>query len=185
MKPILSAVFVFGSVFAYGQTPTPSSGQAASPPTLKSILLQQLKTTHNVQDWFVPAVKALDGLTVEQAIWKQGSANHSIAQLVNHLTFWNTRQLAKFKSETPSAYSGNNEETFTAPLDQRGWEAAVRQLDDVMTAWERAVENADEARLLTWYSTIAHISTHNAYHTGQILYIRKQQGSWDPAKGVK
>ena len=54
-----------------------------------------------------------------------------------------------------------------------------------MTAWERAVETADDAKLASWYSTIAHISTHNAYHTGQILYIRKQQGSWDPAKGVK
>jgi hypothetical protein len=29
----------------------------------------------------------------------------------------------------------------------------------------------------SWYSTIAHISTHNAYHTGQIIFIRKQQGS--------
>ncbi|MEP6937737.1 MAG: hypothetical protein ABI871_06680, partial [Chthoniobacterales bacterium] len=29
------------------------------------------------------------------------------------------------------------------------------------------------------------ISTHNAYHTGQILYVRKLQGSWNPANGVK
>jgi uncharacterized damage-inducible protein DinB len=34
-------------------------------------------------------------------------------------------------------------------------------------------------------NTIAHISAHNAYHTGQIIIIRKLQGSWDPAKGVK
>jgi hypothetical protein len=26
---------------------------------------------------------------------------------------------------------------------------------------------------------------HNAYHIGQIVYIRKLQGSWDPEKGVK
>jgi len=32
---------------------------------------------------------------------------------------------------------------------------------------------------------ISHISTHNAYHTGQILYFRKIQGSWNPANGVK
>jgi uncharacterized damage-inducible protein DinB len=61
----------------------------------------------------------------------------------------------------------------------------VKDLDDVMTAWEKAVQAADEARLRAWASTIAHIGTHNAYHTGQILYIRKQQGSWNPANGVK
>jgi hypothetical protein len=27
--------------------------------------------------------------------------------------------------------------------------------------------------------------TRNAYHTGQIIYIRKMKGNWDPAKGVK
>jgi hypothetical protein len=32
---------------------------------------------------------------------------------------------------------------------------------------------------------IAHAGAHNAYHIGQILYVRRLQGSWDPAKGVK
>jgi hypothetical protein len=33
--------------------------------------------------------------------------------------------------------------------------------------------------------TIANICTHNAYHIGQIVYVRKLQGSWNPDKGVK
>ena len=61
----------------------------------------------------------------------------------------------------------------------------VKQLDDVLTEWEKAITAADEKTLASWASPIAHVSTHNAYHTGQILYIRKQQGSWDPDKGVK
>ena len=32
---------------------------------------------------------------------------------------------------------------------------------------------------------IAHVGAHNAYHIGQILYVRKLQGVWDPAKGVE
>jgi hypothetical protein len=47
------------------------------------------------------------------------------------------------------------------------------------------VETADEAKLKSWYSTIAHIGAHNAYHIGQIVYVRKEQGSWDREKGVK
>ena len=154
-------------------------------PTLKSVLLEQLKTTHNVQDWFVPAIPAVAGLTPEQANWKDGKGNHSIAQLVNHLTFWDKQQLAKFKGETPPSYSGNNDETFAGVADKAAWDAAVRQLDSVMTDWEKAIEAADDQKLQSWYGTIAHISAHNAYHTGQILYIRKLQGSWDSAKGVK
>jgi hypothetical protein len=47
------------------------------------------------------------------------------------------------------------------------------------------VQAADENKLAKWYSTIAHIGTHNAYHTGQILYIRKMKGWWDDNNGVK
>ena len=48
-----------------------------------------------------------------------------------------------------------------------------------------ATEAADDKKLEQWAPTIARIGTHNAYHTGQIIYVRKLQGSWDPAKGVK
>jgi uncharacterized damage-inducible protein DinB len=183
MKSTILAVLLLSSGVVAGQTKPQTQAKAA--PTLKSVLLEQLKTTHNVQDWFVPASKAVEGLTAEQAAWKQGTANHSIAQLVHHLIFWDQNQLSKFKGEKPASYSGNNEDTFEPSADKKTWDAAVRQLDEVMTAWEKAVETADDAKLQAWYSTIAHIGTHNAYHTGQILFIRKQQGSWDASKGVK
>ena len=154
-------------------------------PSLKSILLSQLKQTHDQQDWFVPADKAVAGLTAEQAAWKQGNANHSIAQLVQHLVFWNQSQLATWKGQKPPAYSGKNDETFGNNLDKDGWEDAVKQLDAVLTDMEKWIESADDASLKKQADNIAHVSAHNAYHTGQIIYIRKQQGSWDPEKGVK
>jgi uncharacterized damage-inducible protein DinB len=153
-------------------------------PTLRSVLLDQLKETHSEEAWFVPVKIAIEGLTPEQAAWKDASDNHSIAQLVNHLIFWNQQQLAKFKGDKPAEFDGDNKKTF-AGLDKAAWEASVKQIDEVMIAWEKAIEAADEAKLAKWYSTIAKISTHNAYHTGQIIYIRKMKGNWDPAKGVK
>jgi uncharacterized damage-inducible protein DinB len=153
-------------------------------PTLKSILLEQLKTTHNQKEWFVPANTAVEGLTPEQASWRDGKGNHSIGQLANHLVFWNQEELAKFKGEPPVKFSGNNDETFNN-FDSKKWAATVQQLDQVLTDWEKAIEAADDKKLESWYSIIAHIGTHNAYHIGQIIYIRKLQGSWDPEKGVK
>ena len=162
----------------------PAYAQNQKAPTLKSVLLEQLRTTHNQKDWFVPANTAVQGLTPEQASWKDNSGNHSVGQLANHLVFWNQQELAKFKGEQPAKYSGNNDETFNS-FDSKSWNATVQQLDNVLTAWEKAVEGADEKKLMAWASTIAHIGAHNAYHIGQIIYVRKLQGSWDPEKGVK
>jgi uncharacterized damage-inducible protein DinB len=164
------------SLTAHSQTPKPA--------TLKSILLEQLRTTHNQKDWFVDANTAVAGLTPEQATWKDGSGNHSIGQLTVHLIFWNKQSLAKFKGEDPAKFSGNNNETFNS-FDAKQWTAAVKDLDEVLSAWEKEVAAADDKKLDSWASTIAHIGTHNAYHVGQIIYIRKQQGNWDPEKGVK
>lgn len=164
--------------------PLTLSAQDKKPPTLKSILLEQLHTTHDVKDWFVPVNIAVAGLTPEQASWTDGKGNHSIGQLTAHLIFWNSEQLAKFKGEPPPKFSGNNDETFNN-YDAKSWPEAVKKLDDVLKAWEKEIEAADDAKLQKWYSAIAHIGTHNAYHTGQIIYIRRLQGSWNPENGVK
>jgi uncharacterized damage-inducible protein DinB len=151
--------------------------------TLRSILLEQLQTNHNKQDWFVPASLAVVGLTPEQASWKGNSGDHSIGQLTYHLVFWNKESLARIKGEKPEN-SDDNEKTFNN-FDAKSWAETVAQLDQVMTDLEKWVETADEATLEKNASRIAHVCAHNAYHTGQILYIRKEKGWWDPSKGVK
>jgi hypothetical protein len=150
----------------------------------KSVLLRQLKTTHTQKDWFVPANIAVEGLTAKQARWTDGSGNHSVGQLANHLVFWNKRLLRSFRNEPNEKFSGNNDETFNS-FDEKSWDETVKNLDDVLSAWEKEIKNADEAKLNDWYENIANMNTHNAYHTGQIIFLRKLQGSWNPEKGVK
>ena len=166
-------------LFAQAQKP-----QEQKPATLRSILLEQLRTTHNQKDWFVPANIAVEGLTAEQARWTPGAGNHSVGQLAYHLVFWNREELARFKGEKPAPYSGKNDDTFNN-FDSKTWNDTVHQLDQVLTDWEQAVAAADEKKLEQWAPTIARIGTHNAYHIGQIIYVRKLQGSWNPENGVK
>jgi hypothetical protein len=158
--------------------------QTAKPVTLRAILLDQLKTTHTEKDWFVPIDVAVEGMTPEQANWKDGSGNHSVGQLTYHLLFWNGRELAKFKGETASKFSGNNDETFDK-FDAKSWSDTVKQLDEVMAGLEKFVETADDQTIQKYAGEIARIGTHNAYHVGQIVFVRKLQGSWNPEKGVK
>jgi uncharacterized damage-inducible protein DinB len=175
MKKLLIVCMLVNTATIYAQEKTP---------TLKSILLAQLHSTHDVKDWFVPVNVAIDGITAEQAKWTDGKGNHSIGQLTNHLIFWNLQQLDKFKNLPQAAFDGNNDETFNS-FNAANWKATVARIDSVLTAWEKEIEKADDAKLQLWYNTIAHITTHNAYHIGQIVYVRKLQGSWDPDKGVK
>jgi len=79
---------------------------------------------------------------------------------------------------------GNNEETFDS-FDEKTWNETVQKLNDVLTQWEQEINKADEKKLNDWYENIANMNTHNAYHTGQIVFVRKLQKTWDPAKGVK
>jgi len=176
MKYILSFVFCLALYTANAQTDSIS--------TLRSILLEQLKTTHNVKDWFVPPTIAVAGLSAEQANWKDGSENHSIAQLTTHLIFWNKQVLDKFVGVKPDKFSGDNKETFS-PVDEKSWAETTQRLDSVLTALETVVKSASDKQLAAIASTVAHIGTHNAYHTGQILYIRKMKGWWDDNNGVK
>lgn len=162
---------------AYSQDQKPN-------PTLKSILLEQLRSTHNKAEWFVPANTAVEGLTAEQANWTDGKGNHSVGQLAYHLVYWDRRSLQKFKGEVQDKFDGNNDETFNN-FDTKKWSDTVKQLDEVLTDLEKIVESADESKLQEWSSDIAHIGAHNAYHIGQIVFVRKEQGSWNPEKGVK
>jgi uncharacterized damage-inducible protein DinB len=171
-------------IFCLALLPCAVAAQTQKPATLRSILLEELKTTHNEKDWFVPVNGALEGLTPEQASWTDGKGNHSVGQLANHLLFWNKRQLQQLKGEAPEKFNGDNDETFNK-FDSKTWSATVQQLDQVLTELEQLVQNADEAKLQAAASAIAHIATHNAYHTGQIIFVRKEQGTWDAAKGVK
>ncbi|HLJ85824.1 MAG TPA: DinB family protein [Candidatus Angelobacter sp.] len=157
--------------------------QDKKPTNLRELLLAELRSTHTNAEWFVPANVAVKGLTAEQASWTDGKGNHSVGQLAYHLVFWNKQNLARLKGEKPDAFNGKNDETFDK-FDSKRWSDTVRQLDEVLTEMEHWVETVDEAKLKESAQTLTHISTHNAYHIGQIIYVRKEQGSWDPKNGV-
>jgi hypothetical protein len=154
----------------------PSHAQNQQPPaTLRSILLHELHTTHNQAEWFVPISVAVDGLTAEQASWQPPTGGHSAGQLTYHLLFWNRRNLIKLQGGTPDKYAGDNDETFVK-FDTKQWTDTVTQLDQIMTDLEKLVETADDQKLAMLAPTIGNICTHNAYHIGQIVYLRKLQG---------
>jgi hypothetical protein len=154
------------------------------PATLRSLLLHELRTTHNKAEWFVPINTAVQGLTPEQANWQPTKGGHSAGQLAYHLLFWNRRNLNNLQGVKNDKFTGDNTETFDK-FDSKQWADIVNQLDQVMTDLEKLVETADDQQLTKWANTIGNLCAHNAYHIGQIVYVRKLQGAWNPDSGVK
>jgi hypothetical protein len=174
MKPMLAAALFLTSVLGVAQSPSSNS-------TLKQVLLQELRETHNEKNWFVSEKEATAGLTPEQATWNDGK-NHSAGQLVEHMNYWNSVNLANLKKQ-PAPKTPNNDATFN--FDAKRWETALKDFDRIMMEIEQYVESADEATLQKIAPRIARIAQHNAYHIGEIVTSRKKQGSWNPENGVK
>lgn len=147
---------------------------------MRSFLVEQLKNTHTEQDWFIPIKKALDGISFEQSNVNDSTDNHSISEIVSHVLYWNEINLKAFKGEEVGDYleeESQNAETFQFS-SAGNWDETVRKLDSIQTEWELAVEKSTDEKLLLWQSEISDLASHNAYHTGQIIYIRKQNGWW-------
>jgi hypothetical protein len=174
MRILLIAALLGAGVLEAAQQP-----KNASP--LKNILLQELRETHNEKNWFVSEKEAVAGLTGEQAAWNDGK-NHSVGQLVEHLNYWNSANLANLKHQ-PARKVANNDATFE--FDPKQWETAQKEFDLIMSELEAFVQSADEATLVRIAPTMARIAQHNAYHIGEMVTSRKKQGSWNPENGVK
>ena len=144
---------------------------------LKPLLSEQMNYSHDEENWFVPTKVAIEGLTAEQSNWKDSTDNHSIGEIIYHLTFWNDIQLRVFKGEDFSNLKVNNDTTFTAYTEGE-WTQLTAKLDSIQTELQNMIEGADDKQLSVWAGNMMNIASHNAYHSGQILYIRKRNGWW-------
>jgi len=151
--------------------------------TKKELILDQFDACYNEENWFIPLIQSLEGLTPEQAQWNDEN-NHSILQLVLHLIFWNERYLMRFKGTPLPPFSiGEEDPTFDInPLD---WDSAVKKLNEVLSDFRNEIKNTSEEKLESkpikesnddWYKIISNMNIHLAYHTGQIIFVRKLQG---------
>ena len=103
-------------------------------PNIKSLLITQLINSHTNQQWFIPTKKAIEGLTLEQSNWKDSTNNHSIAEQVSHLIFYNELILKAYKGESYIDINDDeeNKETFKF-YKGKDCKNAVKKLDSLQT----------------------------------------------------
>ena len=143
---------------------------------------------------YMPPGRALEGLTPENAERRPPGAEHSVAEIVAHLTFWQEWFLRRCRA------SPDPMPTTAAT----GWPAVVPgtwpQIQTLfMESLERAAALGDHPAMLdqriappiefpplagyTIRDALTHIANHNSHHLGQVITVRQLLGDWPPPSG--
>lgn len=97
----------------------------------------------------------------------------------------------RYRGESFPPNLDKNSSTFEqiAEFTEKSWLNSVKSLDQGLGDWQQAIEDSSEDKLDEgipgfpeddiWWESISTLCLHNSYHIGQIIYIRKEQGSWN------
>lgn len=161
------------------------------------LLRAQLDSTYDQEDWYPPLQPALTGLTAEQASWRPaGEAANTIWENVNHLLFYRERLVIRLQGGEPTQGYADNDATFApgdpSPDPEAAWQAAVRKTEEVHRELKAALSSLSDGDLersgpngRPIGDTVMAMLMHDAYHTGQIVQIRKMQGSWSARRSFE
>lgn len=157
--------------------------------TINHLLQTHLEETFTRERWHPPLATAVWGLTAEQAAWKPAPERHSIWQIVRHLIHWKRGVLQALGGDAPDFERMTAEDWPEVTGDQATWEADVRALHDIYAEFRQRLEALGEEglqRAVRSYMQSAEpvvvarrllgVFTHDAYHSGQIQYLRALQG---------
>ncbi|MBM7553964.1 DinB family protein [Thalassobacillus pellis] len=152
---------------------------------LQDVLADQLSANANEKSWYVPFSEAVKDLTEEEAFWKADENSNSIGEIVHHLIHWNKTWQKRYSESSVYAYPSveNNDETFYIEENKQFDELQNKLLETLLYWQELLNENQLKSDVkgfsdTKWWEVLASVTTHNAYHIGQIIYIRKMQKSW-------
>lgn len=152
----------------------------------KDVLADQLLANANDLSWYIPFSESVANLSEEDAFWKPNKESNSIAEIVQHLLYWNETWQMRYQKSHVDAVPPivDNNKSFIIPKNET-FTDLKEQLLEVLLQWqnlltEEKLESDIEGfpETAKWWEVIGNLSTHNAYHIGQIIYIRKLQKSW-------
>jgi uncharacterized damage-inducible protein DinB len=142
---------------------------------------------------FLPPANALEGMSAGDAERRVNGVNHSIAEIVAHMAFWQDwfRRRAEGDAEPmiASAALGWPQVAEEAWPDVRdGFLTGLNRLAQVVEQLEpdAPIAPAFEFPMLAGYSARdvwEHVGQHNAHHMGQVVILRQFLGLWPPPAG--
>ncbi|KZE63976.1 DltD domain-containing protein [Fictibacillus phosphorivorans] len=156
----------------------------------KDLLSDQLLANANDESWYLPFSDSVQHLSEEEAFWKPNENCNSIAEIVQHLLYWNETWQTRYKQSDVNAVPsiGDNNKSFIIPENESFIKLKDRLLEVLLQWQELLSEEEVESEVngfpepAKWWQILGNVATHNAYHIGQIIFIRKLQRSWEVVK---
>jgi hypothetical protein len=132
--------------------------------------------------------RALEGLGWEDAGRHVTGIPHTIYQLVNHMIYWQRWTVEwldgkdpPLPEHAPLGWPGDN-----GPKDEAEWERTVKVLLDGLEELNRRCSESDLFSVQGNWSALDMLNSivsHNSYHLGQIVSIRRMLRTWPPPSG--
>lgn len=158
----------------------------------KEIVLHLWDSAYDVEGWHPPLKDALHGVTSEIALWRVTESSHNIWELLNHLICYKDRFMCRLEGRTFDPAITDNEETFQRGMGstERAWQERVSHLAALQKIIRETIASLSDKDLdrplpdAPVGSQLLSLTSHDSYHTGQIMFIRKLQGSWPAIREV-
>lgn len=152
------------------------------------VLMNQLLANTNDPSWHIPFKQSVEHLTEDEAFWTPANDSHSIVEIIQHLLYWNETWQTRYRESRVDAVPsiGDNHKSFIIPDNATFAELRDRLLmvllrwQELLSATKLEQEVNGFPEPAKWWEIVSNAATHNAYHIGQIAYIRKLQKSCTP-----
>lgn len=139
----------------------------------------------------LPIAKALSDIDLSLSAEQVEGLPYTIYQLVSHMNYWQDFMLTHVRGEEPAHPVSPQASWPSEPSapDEASWQ---QQLDDFLQGIDSACELATTLELAkplvhiqteTVAGFLRNIASHNTYHLGEIVAIRRIQGAWPPPGG--
>jgi uncharacterized damage-inducible protein DinB len=135
-------------------------------------LLKLWTDAWDAESWVAPWSKAVD-LSPEQAAWAPAPGRHSVWQIVGHVVYWREYTLDRIAGKPKPTPAQTEALNFPEPglATATAWNALRARLSESHQRIAAAI--AEPAVPL---DRLGHHVYHDAYHLGQVMYLRALQG---------
>ena len=131
-------------------------------------------------DWVTPLSEALDGLTVDQALWKPTAGVKCIWEIVLHMAYWNENIVERMHGDRRARPAEGPWPSMPSPADADAWASTQARLWKSLDTLCDEIGSVSMSTLLDrpWpdgsvLDDLMCRFTHNAYHIGQLTKLRE------------
>ena len=132
----------------------------------------------------MPPRRAVQGLTAARATLAPPGGLHSAHRLLHHIVYWQGLILAAIRGKVDWPEGPEDWDCEMAP-----WDELVRQFEAHLDEANRQAAEEDLTRRMpewdesmTVGGALTVLITHNSYHLGQLIDVRRLTGCWEEEK---